>query len=289
MSGTPLARSAGRRFFRPGRRGFAWISAGFPATRLARMAGRGLAAALVAERERWPLWTPVGLGAGIAIYFALPVEPWPWLGVIGAVLALLAAVAARSRPAWLAAALAVAVVVGGFAIAQVRTGWVAAPVLSEPISYAAVTGRVVENSVRAGGHRLVLDRVAIGGLDPATTPARVRISLRGVSSPWVPGDRVGLRASLWPPRRPVAPGAFDFARKAYFERLGAFGFAYGPPQAIAPTTGEPARGIENAVGRLRHNVTGRIRAALEGQAGAMAAALLTGERGIIFSPSFSSG
>ncbi|MCH7888370.1 MAG: ComEC/Rec2 family competence protein [Proteobacteria bacterium] len=285
MTGAPLEGTSGERLSLPWRKALSWLYAGlyagFPVVRLARPAGRRLAAALLAERERWPLWLPVGLGAGIALYFALPVEPPPWLGQICAALALLAVVAARGRPAWFIAALAAAVVAGGFAVAQLRTGLVAAPVLSGPLSYAAVTGRVVENSVRSGGRRLVLDNVAIEGLDPAATPERVRITLRGESNSWVPGDWVGLRANLWPPRRPVAPGAFDFARKAYFERLGAFGFAYGRPHAIAPSAAESASGLDNAVGRLRHDVTGRTRAALDGQAGAMAAALLTGERGAI--------
>ena len=32
------------------------------------------------ERERWPLWLPAFLGAGIATYFALTVEPACWIG-----------------------------------------------------------------------------------------------------------------------------------------------------------------------------------------------------------------
>ena len=48
-----------------------------------------LAGALLAERERWVLWLPVGIGAGIAVYFALPVEPPVWLGATGLLLAAL--------------------------------------------------------------------------------------------------------------------------------------------------------------------------------------------------------
>ena len=36
---------------------------------------RFIAANLARERENWPLWLPVGLGFGIAIYFLLAVEP----------------------------------------------------------------------------------------------------------------------------------------------------------------------------------------------------------------------
>jgi hypothetical protein len=40
---------------------------------------RNLGDTLAVERERWPLWTPVGLGAGITLYFALPLEPSLWM------------------------------------------------------------------------------------------------------------------------------------------------------------------------------------------------------------------
>ncbi|MGH6913695.1 MAG: hypothetical protein ACREH3_08320, partial [Geminicoccales bacterium] len=42
--------------------------------------GPWLVARLLEERERWVLWLPVGIGTGVALYFALPVEPPPWLG-----------------------------------------------------------------------------------------------------------------------------------------------------------------------------------------------------------------
>src|SRR5258708_31437799 len=45
-----------------------------------------------AERDRWALWLPIGLGCGIGVYFRLTVEPPLWLG-IAAVVALLGGVA----------------------------------------------------------------------------------------------------------------------------------------------------------------------------------------------------
>ncbi len=88
---------------------------------------------------------------------------------------------------------------------------------------------------------------------------------------------------------PAQPGAFDFQRKAYFERLGAVGYGFGPPRAVAPPTGESGGGFAAAVGRLRHAITERIAAGLDGQAGAVAAALLTGKRSTTISRSFSGG
>jgi len=49
---------------------------------------RSLETELLAERDRWFLWLPVLIGAGMVGYFALAVEPPRWVG--GAVLALAA-------------------------------------------------------------------------------------------------------------------------------------------------------------------------------------------------------
>ena len=46
---------------------------------------------LSAERDRWFLWSPIGLALGIALYWGLPVEPPSALGLAGLVLAALVA------------------------------------------------------------------------------------------------------------------------------------------------------------------------------------------------------
>src|SRR3977135_3374137 len=43
---------------------------------------------LEAEQERWFLWLPVMFGAGIALYFLLPAEPWALAATLPAVAAL---------------------------------------------------------------------------------------------------------------------------------------------------------------------------------------------------------
>ena len=40
------------------------------------------------ERERWILWAPVFIGAGVAAYFGLAFEPPIWLGAAGLAAAL---------------------------------------------------------------------------------------------------------------------------------------------------------------------------------------------------------
>src|SRR5262245_35964906 len=62
---------------------------------------------LEAEQDRWFLWLPVLFGSGIALYFALPVEPSLSVAVlpVGAALALRLSVPSRGTGVLLGAAL----------------------------------------------------------------------------------------------------------------------------------------------------------------------------------------
>jgi competence protein ComEC len=119
--------------------------------------------------------------------------------------------------------------------------------------------------------------VVIAGLDAAATPARVRVTLRARGEAIAPGQRVSLRAVLLPPAAPAAPGAFDFARQAWFEGIGAVGYAVTTATVLKPA--QP--GFEDAIAALRHRLSQRIHAVLDGQTGAVASALTTGERASI--------
>ncbi|MGQ9367497.1 ComEC/Rec2 family competence protein [Azospirillum sp. ST 5-10] len=240
----------------------------------ARAAAR-LAALAAAERDRWALWTPAGLGAGAAVYFALPAEPSAWAGVAAPPLAAVLAIALRRRPALLLPALALLAVALGFAAAQLRTALVAAPLLERPTGVVAVTGRVVGVERLARGGRLVLEGPTIAGLAAEATPRRVRVRVAGDPPP--PGAMVGLRASLRAPSAPAAPGAFDFRRHAFFEGIGGVGYAVAAPTLLAapPPGGWPA--VRVAFEAARDAVAARVAAVLGGPEAGITTALLNGE------------
>ncbi|MGE0422171.1 MAG: ComEC/Rec2 family competence protein [Reyranellaceae bacterium] len=245
-------------------------------------AGHGLAARLVlsladrlgAERERWALWTPVALGLGIAIYFELPSEPPLWLAVAATSIGLLLCAARSVAPTLLVVGVTLAAGGLGFGAAIWRTQSVAAPVLARTYS-GAVEGRVVEIGMLPGGRRVVLDQVTLRGVKPGATPARVRLSVRRSAFPYVTGDRITLPAVLRPPAGPALPGAFDFQRFAWYQQLGGVGYAIGAPSLIR--RGRPA-GFIMRIDELRRGLTERITTALPGDAGAFAAAILTGDQ-----------
>lgn len=243
--------------------------------------GAGLTTAVIdaleAERDRWSLWAPVGLIFGIAAYFALPFEPPLAVTVLAALagLAGLSITPAARRPAALIFLLPVA----GMLLAQIRTEFVAAPILEQEMRAVEVEGIVDLVELRGGDdRRLVIAGPRVEGLVAARTPARLRVTARTDTGGAAPGDRVSLLATLEPPPEPVAPDAFDFARQAYFERLGAVGYALSDVEILE--RGRLAA-LWQRIHRLRLHIAERVQNAVPGPEGALSAALLTGLRGAI--------
>ncbi len=249
---------------------------------------RWLGAVLVAERDRWALWLPVAFAMGIGVYFSLALEPPLWWGLAGVLAALGFVLIVRRAPFGVALSLLALAFAAGFLAAQARSAWVEAPVLAKRIGPVWVAGEIEALEPRAKGARITLRQPRMDRLAAGKTPARVRIVVLAAGPELQPGDWIRLRAVLRPPPGPSAPGAFDFARRAYFQRLGAVGFAYGgaslaerPDDAERAAVLAPLAAWSTAWAGLRAKLARRIMAASPGRAGAVAAALMTGERGAI--------
>ena len=233
---------------------------------------------LDAERSRWMLWLPVALGLGIAIYFELPSEPALWLGpaLAAAALALVFFAPAGSLARAVAIGLVAAAV--GFGLIAWRTASLAAPTLSRPLFNINVEGRIADIQRLPEGMRVVLEAVRLkgSGVPPVEmTPLKLRVSLTKGAPPLHVGDRILVLANLSPPSGPAAPGAFDFQRVAWYQQLGAVGYALAPAVVIDP--GKPD-GFVRTIDALRADVVGRIMKALPGPEGGVVAALLAGEQ-----------
>jgi competence protein ComEC len=183
--------------------------------------------AIVATGQRG-LWLPVFFGAGIALYFGFPVEPefWP-VALLFGLAGLLAVSMRRNRNELFFTIVAGAAMVAGFGAAQLRSEAVSGPVLEREIGTVRVSARVVRVEPTDKDIRLTLDKVGINRRNTTAAPERIRISVRSLKTDPLPGDRSSALTILQPPPSPSVPGGFDFARKAWFERFGAVGFALG--------------------------------------------------------------
>ena len=234
-----------------------------------------VAMALLAQRGHLLSWAPVAFGTGIGIYFALPAEPGmvAWL-VLGAAV-VLALVGMRAvAPAFAPLLVGLALAGVGLGLAGWRARDVAAPVLTFRY-YGPIEGRIVGIDRSASDAlRLTLDRVVLEDVAPERTPTSVRVSLRG-DQRWLvaePGRVVLLTGHLSPPSGPSEPGDFDFRRAAWFEGLGAIGWTETP----VLTKSAPGSGLR--FDRLRNRLSEAVRARIDGDAGGLAAAVMTGDR-----------
>ena len=248
-------------------------------------AGATIKSAFLTERDRWPLWIPVLFGIGISVYFALPIEPPYWLGLLSLIAAASCLWVQRNEPRGLLIAIGLVVVAAGFAAAQMRTYSVITPILEYSVRSVHVSGRVRKVENHRQGIRVVLEDTTFSGpamiRRPANTmPERIRITVRG-STGLRPGDLVSTRASLRPPPGPAAPNAFDFGRMAFFQGFGAVGYATGRIQVLSNGSEGIIDQITNWISVQRLKISDNVLEAIPDERGTVAVALLIGDRGAI--------
>ena len=230
--------------------------------------------ALWGQRGHLFPWVPVWLAAGIGLYFGLRFEPEMAVYLyLGLGLAPLIGIALVWRSGWAPLVWVVVLTGAGFSLAAARAHLIEAPVMGWRY-YGPVEGRVIGiDRSSSGAVRVLLDRAVLHRVGPEKTPERVRISLHGQggAAPQ-PGARVIVTAHLSPPGGPVEPGGFDFQRHAWFLKLGAVGYARTPLLILAP----PEDGFSWLAARLA--LSARVQAGLPGEAGAFAAAIMSGDR-----------
>lgn len=243
------------------------------------------------QRDRWLLWLPVGMIGGAACWMLSPADPPFWLG---AALCFLGGAGALALAGWhseatgwrqsvrsaIGAVCALVSAAGlGALAAQVRTSLVAQPPYVASDAPVRVEGWVVSNDASDSGPRLRLMVRSIEGVEAPPRFVRLSVSEAGVLSP---GRAARCRGVLSPAAGPMAPGAYDFARRAYFERLGATGYAYG---RCRPADFPPPPGWMDQqrlrLAALRADLSAAIQQSAPGRGGRIAAALISGDRSAV--------
>ena len=226
-----------------------------------------------AERDQLPLWLPVGLIAGIAAWFWLP-DRHLWLAFLAAALAAALGFAAGAGTRRWGRALSLFGLTAALGCGLIwwQAERVAAPRL-ERARMMTFTGRVESVQTLAAERTLRL----VVAPDGAAMPARLRVNVDEGDevAGLVPGAVVRVRAWLMPPAPPPAPGGYDFARAAWFQRIGGSGRAI-EVAVVAPAsrTGWRAR-----LAGWRQRLAAHVRDRLGGGAeGGIAAALATGDQ-----------
>ncbi|HKH33075.1 MAG TPA: ComEC/Rec2 family competence protein [Beijerinckiaceae bacterium] len=233
----------------------------------------------VEQRRLFP-WLAAAFGCGVLLHFAAEGRPALWAPLVGLAVAAGCAALLRARPVGFAVSLGACAVFAGFAASASRERRVDAPVLSR-MTIGSVSGFVETLEERVKGGRLVIRPTELAGLAAERSPLRIRATVRDLQGV-KPGDFVVANGRLLPLPEAARPGGYDFARDAYFNGIGAVGSLTGKIEIRPPPSPPPFAVVLNAtIDRARNALTRRIADVIGGQAGAVAAALVTGKRGLI--------
>jgi competence protein ComEC len=246
---------------------------------------REWAAAEVAPGRLMP-WLPIGFGLGIVVYFSAEREPVWWVAAALATTIMMAAYRLRASPIGFPVAVGCAAIVAGFATPALKSRLVDHTILLTPAYSISVSGFVEAREERERSDRIVVRVDAMEGARLPDRPERIRLTVRKGAAPAV-GAFISLKARLNPPASPFRPGGYDLARDLYFQRIGATGLALGRIDVQPPPVAPGLRLVfATAIEAIRDGIDGRIRAAVKGDAGSIASALITGKRDALSAPVF---
>ncbi len=233
------------------------------------------------DRDRLFLWIPVFFGVGIGLYFSLTFEPDVMWGAGALMFASLAAFFARKKGilVW-SLALSITLMSVGFLTATLRTISLQGPMTNYPLKKQRIEGALEKIESFAAKTRLTFSSVVAANLPKEKTPVKVRLTWRhkkGTESTTLPeiGDLVSFEAVLLPPTGPIIPGGYHFRQRAYFQQIGATGFITSPPEILKKRA---EKGAWFTLQRFRQTINQELRELIPGIPGAIAVALVTGDR-----------
>lgn len=253
-----------------------WLRSGFWGRETER-----LAAAFAEERAHghFFLFVPVFLGAGAALWFAAASDPPLHVLILLACAALWPAWRLRHREDWTALAAGAAFLVPvGMLLAALESRRLETIILDAPVT-SEIAGRVLSRESDGSGairYRIALETTR----DPALkrAPDVVTLLARSRHEPIPIGGGIKGRARLGPPSGPALEGLNDFAFDAYFAGNGAVGYFYSAPVAAPVSEATLSERARQEIAIWRNNLTEHIRGRIGGDAGAIAAALVTAEQ-----------
>jgi len=228
--------------------------------------------------QRWPLWIPVLFGMGIAFYFSLSFEPSFWWAVNGIGFFIFALLISRLRILQLTL-LAFSFIALGFSIALLRTHTLKTVMLHYALPPLLLEGRVSQVELKTTKKGTLYERILLVDLQAETSeklPQKVRLTLKGNRERLWPGHRIRVLAKLRPIADPSVPRGFNFRRQAYFNGIGATGFALSAPEILAYSSS-----LSTTLEKQREQVTAFFIHSMTPPLGAIAAALITGDKASI--------
>lgn len=226
-------------------------------------------------------WIPVCIACGILTYFL-----WPgvslWLAITVLITMGYSWYRLQGRGGWSLVLAVMFWMALGYSAIAIRTLWLDSPVLDKKL-VTQLTATIEHATYLPGqGRRLLLKDIVFEEADasiPVPTHIRlvVRTGFKGSFDTYKykykprGGERISTLAVLLPPPKPVIPGGYDFSFQAYYQQIGAIGYAISDVTIVEAFAGW-------SIELLRESVMSRIIAILKPPESGIASALLIGDR-----------
>lgn len=230
-----------------------------------------LANFLSEERIQLPCWIPVFIAIGILIGFNTP--PINFLYLTAALASLL--IFAFFCPILTLRMFLIAsssILIGLLAI-TLRIKTVDSPIVPFDDQFSIVKGRIDNITPLDHGHRVLMSNLKIRNLKKEETPERIRLTFRTKLNDAKIGDRAKVMAILSKPKQPYLPNSYNFARDAYFKKIGAVGHSVSEFTVLY----EDKKSIIGKLNTLRNNIQTRVNQAIGSYNGSIATALMLNE------------
>lgn len=234
---------------------------------------------LDAEQDRLILWLPFCFAFGIALYFALPVEPnlWLTLGVFEFLLLLFYLLRYRNIHLWFIALL---FMFGGFLNIEAQTLYKARHIENiEAKTTTYLKGKIKDISyAESGKMRLLLtdvadfDRPLKGNFRITVMPASENVEI---------GQCVEMIATIFPRQPLLVPHGYRLDRKYFYESLSAIGYTNSETFMIDCAQESSAHSFMMHLNTLRRQITQKTANILPPTQSGVADAVLVGEKSLL--------
>lgn len=226
---------------------------------------------LQAEEQRINLCLPIAFALGIIFYFALPIEPSLWIFLALFVLSIIGFVLLKAKNNWALIFLFALFFFGGVCRIIIQTNFSQSPFIHKRYQFVSTKGQVEKIEWKQSGFRLTLTDLKLDKIPLSEHPVRIRVSVNGQDILPAVGDIISVKATLSPPMLPFYPDGYNFARSAYYDKIGAVGFAVGKIKIISEAK-------KSFIENIRSSIYKRITSVLPKETGSIVTALVIGEQ-----------
>ncbi|MCF6320461.1 MAG: ComEC family competence protein [Rhizobiaceae bacterium] len=226
-------------------------------------------------------FAPFIFGLGIVAYFLAPGEPVKIVLITSfLVSAAVASLIQNHGKLWVCIC-ALALFFGGMSAGKIRTDQVNTRVPVQQTT-GKISGTIIEvTRNQRGSVRYLIKPKLIEGINAQQLPNYIRLSASSKHRRGSPGETISGLARMQPISGPAYPGSFNFSFNSWYNGLGASGFFMGAPVTVAQkaNAGYPtSMQFRIFINKFRITISNKIRAALPGESGDIAVALIIGDR-----------